>query len=404
MTEFAIKTGGALVTPIVWPVRRLLALLDRLTVFMDDSDTSQSRGALRMRRALATLFLLYSLVFAVRALASGGLPSIGQGLAFMMALALYVNRGGRFVRDWAPVLLGLYGYVITAGLAERLKLPIHYLPQIDADKVLGFGTLPTIWLQHHLYNGTTGPLEVFSLAMYASHFFAPLGLAFLLWWSGRREGFTVLLFGILTVSVLGEITFVLAPTAPPWLAAQHGLIPPVQHIFKQTLLDLHLTAVAAVDGDSSKYNIVAAVPSLHVAWPIIGLLVIRSFRLPRWAFLLQAGQLVGVVFAIVYMGEHYVIDAVAGAAYALVAFKIVQLTLGQKSAGSGILMRVLSRVRKRAAPGRAPRSQVPLAGEEGQALLEYAMILFFVSVSAIAILGLMGASITSLLSAATSAF
>jgi PAP2 superfamily len=330
VTELALKTGGALVLPVVWPVRRLMALLDRLTVFMDESEASQLRGALRIRRALAGLFLVYGVVFIVRALAAGGLPSIAQGIALMLAVALYVNRGGRFVRDWAPVLLGLYGYALTAGLAQRLTLPIHYLPQVEIDKLIGLGSVPTIWLQHHIYTGRTGPLEVFSAAMYASHFFGPLFLAFLLWWSRRHQGFTALMFGILTVSVLAEITFVLAPTAPPWLAAQHGLIPPVQHVLKQTLHDLHLTVLASVDGDPRRYNVVAAVPSLHVAWPVIGLLVIRAYGLPRFVFLVQLTQLVGVLFAVVYMGEHYVADAIAGAAYAIVAFWIVQFALGER--------------------------------------------------------------------------
>jgi hypothetical protein len=55
--------------------------------------------------------------------------------------------------------------------------------------------------------------------MYLSHFVVPGLLASLIWlyWPGR--GFGDLLFGILLVSLLGEITFFLAPTAPPWMAA-----------------------------------------------------------------------------------------------------------------------------------------------------------------------------------------
>ena len=35
----------------------------------------------------------------------------------------------------------------------------------------------------------------------------------------------------------------------------------------------------------------------------------------------------GVVFAIVYTGEHYVVDAIAGAAYALAAWWLVERLL-----------------------------------------------------------------------------
>src|SRR5206468_3446450 len=124
--------------------------------------------------------------------------------------------------------------------------------------------------------------------------------------------------------IMGDITFLLAPTAPPWLAAQQGLIAPVQPIIKDGLFDLHLNALATFKGDASSYNVVAAVPSLHAAWPVICLLVIRKHRLPSWLFGAQAALTLGVVFAIVYTGEHYLIDAIIGALYALVAWWVLQ--------------------------------------------------------------------------------
>src|SRR6185369_9224319 len=207
-------------------------------------------------------------------------------------------------------------YAATVSAVPSFGLAVHYRPQIDADRVLGFGTLPTTWLQEHLYHGHTGPLEAFSVAMYVSHFIAPLVLAFALWafWGGR--GFSDLLFGLLAVSILANITFLLAPTAPPWLAAEHGLIPPVDPVLKNSLTDLGLDELAKAKGDASLYNVVAAVPSLHAAWPLIGLLVIRKYHLPRWLFWTQLLLTVGVCFAIVYTGEHYVVDILAGFAFA----------------------------------------------------------------------------------------
>jgi hypothetical protein len=209
-------------------------------------------------------------------------------------------------------------------------LDVHYRPQIDADRVLGLGTLPTTWLQEHLYHGHTGPLEAFSVAMYVSHFIAPLVLAFAIWAFWRGRGFSDLLFGLLAVSILANITFLLAPTAPPWLAAEHGLISDVQPIIKNALFDLDLNSLALHKGDASRYNVVAAVPSLHVAWPIICLLVIREHRLPVWLFAAQAALTLGVVFAIVYTGEHYLVDAIIGAVYALVAWWLVQWAVGAR--------------------------------------------------------------------------
>jgi hypothetical protein len=283
---------------------------------------------MRLRRGAALLLVAYAVLNQVQTNQDGTLISPFAFVLAMVAVALYVNRTGRFLRDWVPVLLGIIAYGVTVMAVPRLGVPVHYTPQIDADRVLGFGTLPTEWLQEHLYRGGTGPLEVFSFVMYLSHFLAPLILAFMLWavWSGR--GFHDLLFGILAVSILGDITFLAAPTAPPWLAAEHGYISPIHQVLRDTLYDLHLNAAAARKGDASSYNIVAAVPSLHVAWPVLCLFVIRKHRLPRWLFVSQFVLALCIVFAVVYTGEHYLIDAVVGVVYAFAAWWLVQRVFG----------------------------------------------------------------------------
>jgi hypothetical protein len=299
---------------------------------VDAAPVGQTAGAARLRRGVAVLIAVYSLVYGALSAAHGQGFSTAAVITLFVACALYVNRIARFLRDWVPVFVGLALYVLTIRAVPDFGVKVHYTPQIDAERVLGFGTLPTNWLQDHLYRGGTGPLELFSLCMYISHFLAPLLLAFLIWAVWNKRGFSDLLFGILAVSILGDITFVLAPTAPPWLAAQHGLIEPVQPILKDALYSVHLDAFAAEKGNASKYNVVAAIPSLHAAWPIICLLVIRKHRLPRWLYVTQLAITIGVFFAIVYTGEHYLIDAVVGVVYAFAAWWLLQLAFGARRA------------------------------------------------------------------------
>jgi hypothetical protein len=313
------------------PIRSVLAGLDRLVMRLD-APAGQTVGAIRLRRAVALLIGGYAVVYLALGVAHGKFISPVGFAMLLMPIALWVNRGGRFLRDWVPVLVGLLAYGATIAAVPQLGLSVHYMPQIDADRVIGLGTLPTTWLQAHLYQGRIGPLELFSAAMYISHFLAPLLLAFLLWAIWRGQGFTDLLFGILVVSIMGDITFLLAPTAPPWLASEHGLIPPVQPILKDTLEHLQLTGLASRKGDAGSYNVVAAVPSLHAAWPIICLLVIRKYKLPLWLFASQAALTLGIIFAIVYTGEHYVIDAAVGVVYALGAWWLVQRVLESRRA------------------------------------------------------------------------
>jgi Flp pilus assembly pilin Flp len=374
----------------------------RVTRSLRAPGITESAGAARIRRAIGVVFGACGLFMSIEAVAQGAIPAWPHMVMLMMAAALISGRGGTFVRDWVPVILGFMLYVEASQVAERLHMGIHYMPQIDIDRAIGFGTVPTQWLQAHLYHGHTGPLEVAALVAYASHFFVPLGIAFYIWWARGRERFMTHMFSLLVVSVLAEVTYVLAPTAPPWLAAQSGHLPHVHEILKQALADLHMTAAASAKGDPHAYNIVAAVPSLHVAWPIAGLLAIRAFRLPRWVLVVQLVQLVAVVLAIVYTGEHYVFDALAGGLYAVVSWRLVQRVLrmsdlveiGQSASGG-------SRI-----PGwmRAVRPLRNLAADDGQALVEYAAITGLVSIAAFAVLSVIGGIVNVDLSQIAGAF
>jgi hypothetical protein len=294
---------------------------------LDTMDVAASEGAVRIRRVMALLLMAYAGILALRSGFAGRVPSVAYLLMAAASLAVYKNMLGRFIRDWTLVFAGLFAYLMTGHFQPVLNVGVHFRPQLEFDRVLGFGTVPTIWLQEHLYSGRVGWLELFSTFAYLSHFVAPLVLGLYLWFGRRGRAFAELMFGILVVSVLADITYVLAPTAPPWLAADHGYLPPVHHIVKAGLMHLHLGTLAAMDGDSSKYNVVAALPSMHVAFPAVAFLVLLRHRLPAWIIALQGFQLVSVIFAIVYTGEHYLSDALVAFVYVAFALALVRRAL-----------------------------------------------------------------------------
>lgn len=294
---------------------------------LDSMEVGASAGAVRIRRCMAVLLMAYAGILALRSGLAGRVPSVAYLLMGAFALAVYKNMLGRFLRDWTLVFAGLFAYLMTGHFQPAFNVGVHFRPQLEFDRVLGFGTVPTIWLQEHLYSGRIGWLELFSTFAYLSHFVAPLILGLYLWFGRRGRAFAELMFGILVVSVLADITYVLAPTAPPWLAADHGYLPPVHHILKGGLTYLHLGGLAAMDGDPSKYNVVAALPSMHVAFPAIAFLVVLRHRLPSWVIGLQGFQLAAVIFAIVYTGEHYVSDALVAFAYVAFALALVRRAL-----------------------------------------------------------------------------
>jgi membrane-associated phospholipid phosphatase len=68
-------------------------------------------------------------------------------------------------------------------------------------------------------------------------------------------------------------------------------------------------------------NLVAAVPSLHAAYPLLMTLFVGA-KLPKLVPLLTV-YVLAVWMAIVYLGEHYVFDIVTGVIYAVLAYLLV---------------------------------------------------------------------------------
>jgi membrane-associated phospholipid phosphatase len=317
------------------PLQPILAAAERAEWVIDASPASASAGAVRMRKLLALLFVVYAVVLIGRSLAAGELPTVLELTMVMLSSALLTGRGGRFLRDWGLVLLGLFGYLLAGSFASTLSFTVHYLPQVRLERLLGGGQIPTVWLQQHLYHGTPGALDIALSLVYVSHFFVPIGFAFALWWWRRGEGFSELLLTLVTAGVLALVTYVLLPTAPPWLAAKHGYIPEVHKILKASLAAMHLGAAAAFEGNPRNYNIVAAWPSLHAAFPIITLVVAVRVRLPRIVIALGVLHAAAMMFAIVYLGEHYVVDVIGGVAYGVAAWLLVRAMLARRGRGGG---------------------------------------------------------------------
>jgi membrane-associated phospholipid phosphatase len=123
------------------------------------------------------------------------------------------------------------------------------------------------------------------------------------------------------------VIFLLAPTAPPWYADSHGVITGVTKIISTTL-----------PSDISPYyallnpNPVAAFPSLHAAFPFLGYLAIRETFSRRVSWL-ALGWCVAVWFSVVYLGEHYVVDVVAGIGLAAASWWVLNHVVAPRYIG-----------------------------------------------------------------------
>ena len=123
----------------------------------------------------------------------------------------------RFLRDWLPIALLLVGYNISRGYADDLFAP-HVTPLIGADRAIFGGHVPTVWLQHQLYQpGRVQWWEVAVSLVYVSHFLTVPTVAVILWVRDRFQWARYMRRWFI-LSLAGLITYFLYPAAPPWCA------------------------------------------------------------------------------------------------------------------------------------------------------------------------------------------
>jgi len=260
-----------------------------------------------------------------------GVPVLGDRLwpwliGFMLALSVTNLR--RFLRglivDWLPFVAALTLYDLLRGIADGRLLPAHAHPQMWVDKYLfGFGTVPTVFLQRHLWDPAR--LHWYDYAtwfVYTSYFFVMPLVAVALWlWAPERFRRYALL--VVAVAFAAMATYVVYPAMPPWLASETHVLPPLARIIG--VVSGHLPYV---DGrtlfEKGTYwaNDIAAMPSLHegltllvsiTLWPLAG-------RIGRVLLVLYP---LAMAFALVYAAEHYVIEVVLGCVYTVAVIAAV---------------------------------------------------------------------------------
>jgi len=140
-------------------------------------------------------------------------------------------------------------------------------------------------------------------------------------------------WSFLALNVAGFITYHLYPAAPPWYFHQHGCaVDLATHASEGPNLArvdawLGVPYFAGVYGRSS--DVFGAVPSLHVAYPL--LMLIEGFRRHGWlGRALLVWFYLSMCFAAVYLDHHWVIDIVLGSLYTVVVSWLMRRLLGAR--------------------------------------------------------------------------
>ncbi len=267
-------------------------------------------------------------------------------------LALSVSDVKRWVRgvvfDWLPFAAFLVFYDLSRFFAERVNITPHIAPQIQFDRWLLGDPIPTVRLQHALYHWPDFAWYDYPIwAVYMTHFFATLVIAGLLWRFAypRFRQFRVL---VITLAGAGFLTYVLFPAVPPWMASNMHQLEHTRRVVSDTWQHLGVsTANSLVEGNSGFFNQVAAVPSMHAAYPVLFALFFWATA-RWWVRVVLVCYPLAMAFVLVYSAEHYVADIVLGWAYAVTVYFLVT-ALGRRRAR-----------RRVGAPVRSPPAGEPL--------------------------------------------
>jgi membrane-associated phospholipid phosphatase len=260
------------------------------------------------------------------ALAPGGV--MAAAVAAVPAAAVVLPRGR--LRDLGVVSLNMWAYLAAYEIphddpqALAARAAIDY--PIAVDRVLGLGELPTVRLQRGF--SRPGSINRVERALVWCHwvwFAVPHGCVGYVRLR-RPERFGAAAARMYAVFNLGAAFYWVLPTAPPWYAARHGRLRPGRHPEAAQADALRVRRMMIEYGEQfwgdrwpGLYDVLggnplAAMPSLHFATSLMGARLLSEVGpvagAVGWAYALTLG------LALVYLGEHYAVDLLGGAALA----------------------------------------------------------------------------------------
>jgi len=276
-------------------------------------------------------------------------PLVTQTVAFAapVGLCVAVRRSRR--RDIATCCLQMWAYVAAYKTphddADAQARRVHVRYPIVADRVLGLGRLPSARLQRAL--ARTGPdgsrwtaLDRVLVWAHWSWFLVPHSAILYIMWR-RPERFTRAATLTYAVFDVGATFYWVLPTAPPWYAATRG--EQGQEALEVRRMMVEYGEFFWRDGWGSLYSVfggnpLAAMPSLHFATSLMAASLLAETG--SGAGVVGYGYLVTLGFALVYLGEHYLVDLLGGAALTVAVRRLAPQATEPLRRAAGIVSRL----------------------------------------------------------------
>ena len=213
-------------------------------------------------------------------------------------------------RPWIPFVTIMLCYEALQGIVGNLADTRTLYSVYSLDRaVWGFNV--TGWVQSTFYSPTMTLVTSF---FYSLHLPLVVITSFALW-RFNRQVFGKYVTAMVLTSYAALVTFILLPTAPPWY---QGVAHDLFYGGTSSSLPNGLLYVVSVF-ESDKF---ASFPSLHAAYAV--LFSYFMIKLDRRLAFVAIPITVGILFSTVYLGQHYLLDLVAGALYALIPCLIAE--------------------------------------------------------------------------------
>jgi membrane-associated phospholipid phosphatase len=272
-------------------------------------------GILSIRETLLwSIPIFYFVVLLITYFGYGMIFNFTLGIVFLTVIPViaYVSKSNEFLRNTAFCITLLLSYEALQGITGTL-VNVGNVIYLDAIDRMMFGLDFTATVQNAL---ASPAVTIISTVFYGLHIYLVIIAMILFWFIDRKvyQGYT---YSMILTSYLALVTFAILPSAPPWFTgAANNLL---TDGFKMLPNPINMIQQLLLSIESDK---LAAFPSLHAAYAM--LFSVYTIKLNPRIGSLSIPILIGVLFSTIYLGQHYVIDLIAGIAYSLVTIFIVE--------------------------------------------------------------------------------
>jgi inositol phosphorylceramide synthase catalytic subunit len=261
--------------------------------------------------------------------------SLGFYALFAIPVVVFVfykkGKSQEFFQKWLPFLVILLSYEALQGIVGTMVKSGDLVHLNTVDEALVGVNLTGLVQQHFLSPAVT---EI-SLFFYSLHF--PLiVVASVFLWFARRSLFNKYALAMVMTSYVSLMVFLLMPSAPPWyqgvatnLVTAASQAPQPSIVSGSSILAgyIHLTSLIEAD----KF---AAFPSLHAAYVILFCYFMMRYRsILGWVTI---PVVFGVLFSTLYLGQHYLIDLIAGAGLALTSAVVSEVVVSRTARANSV--------------------------------------------------------------------